>query len=267
MWRVCDSLRVVPRVPAFAQTLPSKFRPPAAAIIERITRGVVEGPQLRTAVKAVGSISARSLEIRVVAVERPPRRDPRGASLKRIRARRSSPRRTASKTADNERYRATRNVNIYARINAILSHPVRSLTHTCAPTNTLSLSLSPAPLLFLFLPRCFILLHLAEPDDRCPKRTIRAARASDRRKRRSIWRERPRGMEERGGSAVGTMRWMHSAMHYSASVVVADGFHCDPEHVRHCMQMLYVNASVSRSGNVEGNNPSVPCARERSRCY
>jgi hypothetical protein len=89
-----------------------------------------------------------------------------------------------------------------------------------------------------------------------PEQTIRAARASDRRKRRSIWRERPPERNGRRRGAVGTMRWMHSAMHYSASIVV-DGFHCDPEHVKHWMQLLYVNATVSQNGNVEGNNPRI----------
>lgn len=55
---------------------------------------------------------------------------------------------------------------------------------------------------------------------------------------------------------MGTMRWMHSAMYYSAPVV-ADGFHCDSEHVKHWMQLLYVNATVSQNGNVGGNNLSV----------
>lgn len=31
----------------------------------------------------------------------------------------------------------------------------------------------------------------------------------------------------------------------------------DPEHVRHWMQLLYVNATVSQNGNVEGNNPRI----------
>lgn len=95
-------------------------------------------------------------------------------------------RRGTPKSADNERYRATRSINIYARIDAILSRRTRPLFH-----------------------------HLVQsPNGRCPnERTIRAARAPDRRKRRSIWRERPLtgqvagGREERGMEAVGTMRW------------------------------------------------------------
>lgn len=90
-----------------------------------------------------------------------------------------------------------------------------------------------------------------------PEQTIRAARASDRRKRRSIWRERPPAeREEERRSGNDALDALRDALLRSASVV-ADGFHGDPERVRHWMQLLYVNATVSQNGNVEGNNPRV----------
>lgn len=91
-----------------------------------------------------------------------------------------------------------------------------------------------------------------------PEQTIRAARASDRRKRRSIWRERPPAgwVEERrsGNDALDALRDALLRVRRRRGRIPLRSGACEALDAAVICKRYGI---VSQNGNVEGNNPRI----------